>query len=266
MEFTDCCFMFDNEALYDICTRSLDVEKPTYGSINRLIAQVEYKNFKPAWNSVKAIASTTASLRFNGDLDIDLHEVKKNLVPFPRLHFPIISYAPFLSRERAGHKSYSVQELTNACFNRDNQMIKYEADPQNTPFKKYIDQYYKEQYSRAERYISCCLLYRGDVAPTNVHSSIETIKQQKLGYFTRYKLFHRILQHDLESRLLINRKRIILFVDWLIGCPRRASVIYVLNPNVDFGVGDFVIVIEERCWWQNHYIGDVFGIWFLQCI
>ena len=41
MEFTDCCFMFDNEALYDICTRSLSVETPTYESINRLIAQVK---------------------------------------------------------------------------------------------------------------------------------------------------------------------------------------------------------------------------------
>ena len=48
MDFTDCCFMFDNEALYDICTRSLDVEKPSYESINRLIAQVESENVKPA--------------------------------------------------------------------------------------------------------------------------------------------------------------------------------------------------------------------------
>ena len=40
--------MFDNEALYDICTRSLDVEKPSYESINRLIAQVESENVKPA--------------------------------------------------------------------------------------------------------------------------------------------------------------------------------------------------------------------------
>ena len=40
MEYTDCCFLFDNEALYDICDRSLGIEKPSYESINRLIAQV----------------------------------------------------------------------------------------------------------------------------------------------------------------------------------------------------------------------------------
>ena len=199
MDYTDCCFMFDNEALYDICTRSLDVEKPTYESINRLIAQVESLNSKPVASFVQAIASTTASLRFNGDLDIDLHEVKRGLVPMPRLHFPVISYAPFLSRERAGHKSYSVQELTNACFNRDNQMINCQTDSQNALFHKnygkcdrnYMNIYKELIYARnkyketAEQYISCCLLYRGDVAPTNVHSSIETIKQNKLGFITK---------------------------------------------------------------------------------
>ena len=40
MEHTDCCFLFDNEALYGISTRSLGIEKPNYESINRLIAQV----------------------------------------------------------------------------------------------------------------------------------------------------------------------------------------------------------------------------------
>ena len=208
MEYTDCCFMFDNEALYDICTRSLSVEKPTYESINRLIAQVASKNVQPAWGFVKAIASTTASLRFNGDLDIDLHEVKKNLVPVPRLHFPTISYAPFLSIERAGHKSYSVQELTHACFNRDNFMVKCETDSQSALFQKKYMKYinwlgegspYKELINtrnkykgQTERYISCCLLYRGDVAQTSVHSSIETIKQNKLGYFTKNKWLYTI--------------------------------------------------------------------------
>lgn len=32
--------MLDNEAVYDICRRSLDIERPTYTNLNRLIAQV----------------------------------------------------------------------------------------------------------------------------------------------------------------------------------------------------------------------------------
>ena len=40
LEHTDVSFMVDNEALYDICRRNLDIERPTYTNLNRLIAQV----------------------------------------------------------------------------------------------------------------------------------------------------------------------------------------------------------------------------------
>lgn len=40
LEHSDCAFMVDNEAIYDICKRNLDVERPSYSNLNRLIAQV----------------------------------------------------------------------------------------------------------------------------------------------------------------------------------------------------------------------------------
>lgn len=40
LEHSDCAFMVDNEAIYDICRRNLDIERPTYTNLNRLIAQV----------------------------------------------------------------------------------------------------------------------------------------------------------------------------------------------------------------------------------
>lgn len=43
MDNEDICFVFDNEALYDILARSLDVPRPTYTNLNRLIAQVIFK-------------------------------------------------------------------------------------------------------------------------------------------------------------------------------------------------------------------------------
>ncbi|KOO30047.1 alpha tubulin, partial [Chrysochromulina tobinii] len=57
LEHTDVSFMVDNEALYDICRRNLDIERPTYTNLNRLIAQI--------------ISSLTASLRFDGALNVD---------------------------------------------------------------------------------------------------------------------------------------------------------------------------------------------------
>ena len=40
LEHSDCAFMVDNEAIYDICRRNLDIERPTYTNLNRLIAQI----------------------------------------------------------------------------------------------------------------------------------------------------------------------------------------------------------------------------------
>jgi len=70
LEHSDCAFMVDNEAIYDICRSHLGVERPNYESLNRIIAQV--------------VSSITASLRFSGALNVDLNEFQTNLVPYPR--------------------------------------------------------------------------------------------------------------------------------------------------------------------------------------
>ena len=66
LEHSDVAFLVDNEALYDICRRNLDIERPTYTNLNRLLAQ--------------CISSITASLRFDGQLNVDLTEFQTNLV------------------------------------------------------------------------------------------------------------------------------------------------------------------------------------------
>ena len=77
LEHSDCAFMVDNEAIYDICRRNLDIDRPTYTNLNRLIGQI--------------VSSITASLRFDGALNVDLTEFQTNLVPYPRIHFPLVS-------------------------------------------------------------------------------------------------------------------------------------------------------------------------------
>jgi len=149
LEHTDVAFMLDNEAIYDICRKNLGIERPSYTNLNRLVAQV--------------ISSLTASLRFEGALNVDINEFQTNLVPYPRIHFMLCSYAPVVSKEKAFHEQMSVQELTNAVFEPSNIMAK--CDPRNG------------------KYMACCLMYRGNVVPKDVQQAVSVIKTKRTIQF-----------------------------------------------------------------------------------
>ena len=186
LEHSDCAFLMDNEAIYEICKRNLDIERPSYSNLNRLISQV--------------VSSVTASLRFEGSLNVDLNEFQTNLVPYPRIHFPLVTYSPIVSAEKAHHEQFHVSEITTACFEPENQMVK--CDP------------------RHGKYMACCLLYRGDVAPNDVTASISQIRM----------------------------KRTIQFVDW---CPTGFKV--GINNQMPASVpgGDLAKVTRSVCMLSN---------------
>jgi len=145
MEHTDVTFMLDNEAIYEVCQHNLNIEKPNYKNLNQLISRV--------------ISDLTASLRFEGTLNVDINEFQTNLVPFPRIHFLLASHAPVLSVEKAVSSTLSVQELTTAALEPSNMLVK--CDP------------------KKGKYMACCLMYRGDVQPNQVNTSLQKIRQNK---------------------------------------------------------------------------------------
>ena len=101
--------------------RNLDIERPTYTNLNRLIAQI--------------ISSLTASLRFDGALNVDITEFQTNLVPYPRIHFMLTSYAPVISAEKAYHEQLSVAEITMSVFEPASMMVK--CDPRHLAARQY---------------------------------------------------------------------------------------------------------------------------------
>lgn len=188
LEHTDVAVLLDNEAIYDICRRSLDIERPTYTNLNRLVSQVNdpldlfhyplhgicllfFRCLSPdqtarltivswVW---QVISSLTASLRFDGALNVDVTEFQTNLVPYPRIHFMLSSYAPVISAEKAYHEQLSVAEITNSAFEPSSMMAK--CDP------------------RHGKYMACCLMYRGDVVPKDVNAAVATIKTKRTIQF-----------------------------------------------------------------------------------
>merc|ERR1711924_432434 len=86
-----------------------------------------------------------------------------NLVPYPRIHFCLSSYAPVISAEKAYHEQLSVAEITMSVFEPASMMVK--CDP------------------RHGKYMACCLMYRGDVVPKDVNAAVATIKTKRTIQF-----------------------------------------------------------------------------------
>lgn len=64
----DVSFTLENSAVYRLCKERLNIDRPSYGNLNRMIAQV--------------ISTLTVSLRRASDFNIDINEYQTNLVPF----------------------------------------------------------------------------------------------------------------------------------------------------------------------------------------
>merc|ERR1712224_487296 len=144
--------MGDNEALYDICFRTLKLTTPTYGDLNHLVSA--------------AISGVTCCLRFPGQLNSDLRKLATNLVPFPRLHFFMIGFAPLTSRGSQQYRALTVPELTQQQFDAKNMMCA--ADP------------------RHGRYLTCAIMYRGRMSTKEVDEQMLNVVNKNSSYFVEW--------------------------------------------------------------------------------
>ena len=152
VENSDETFCIDNEALYDICFRTLKLSNPTYGDLNHLVSAV--------------MSGVTTCLRFPGQLNADLRKLAVNMVPFPRLHFFMVGFAPLTARGTAAYRASTVAELTQQMFDSKNMMAA--SDP------------------RHGRYLTVSALFRGKVSMKEVDEQMSSVQHKNSSYFVEW--------------------------------------------------------------------------------
>ncbi|ATY66890.1 Tubulin beta chain [Cordyceps militaris] len=152
VENSDETFCIDNQALYDICMRTLKLSNPSYGDLNHLVSVV--------------MSGITTCLRFPGQLNSDLRKLAVNMVPFPRLHFFMVGFAPLTSRGAHSFRAVSVPELTQQMFDPKNMMAASDF--------------------RNGRYLTCSAIFRGKVAMKEVEDQMRNVQSKNASYFVEW--------------------------------------------------------------------------------
>jgi tubulin alpha len=155
LDNSDISLVLDNEALYHICQHKLDIKKPSYENLNRIIAKV--------------VSSMTAALRFAGELNVDMNEFQTNLVPFPRLHFMTSSLAPIVSAEKASRDGADCRRITDECLQPHSFLVKYEEFDVNE-----------------DKYMAISVNYRGLIKSQVANKTINWVKTQGKVQFVEW--------------------------------------------------------------------------------
>merc|ERR1719495_3110953 len=155
LDHTGVSIMLDNEAIYAICQKQCDIDRPSYSDLNQVIAKV--------------VSSMTAALRFDGELNVDLGEFQTNLVPFPRLHFMTTGLAPVISKKKSAHEAQTVREITDHVFQPPNMLVKYaDFDPVE------------------DKYMAISINYRGEIKSKEANSTAQWLKQNNKVTFVEW--------------------------------------------------------------------------------
>jgi len=150
VEDADITFCLDEEALYDICFRTLKLTTPTHGDLDHL--------------AVAAMSGFTTSLRFPHEgHGATLRKMAVNLVPQKRLHFMMPGFAPLTSRGSQQYRALTVPELTGQLFDAKNMMVA--CDPHQG------------------RYLAVQASFRGRMSVKEVSEQMRKVQNENSQYF-----------------------------------------------------------------------------------
>jgi len=146
----DAVVVLDNTALNTIATDRLKLREPTVGQLNSLVSTV--------------MAASTTTLRYPGYMNNDLVGLVAGLIPTPRCHFLMTGYTPLtLSNATSAVQKTTVLDVMRRLLQPKNIMV-------SCPMKR-------------GRYISALNIIQGEVDPTQVHKSLQRVREKELANF-----------------------------------------------------------------------------------
>eukprot|EP00736_Rhodelphis_marinus_P009379 Rmarinus@m.10788 len=146
----DCVVVLDNTALNSIAVDRLRIPNPTFSQVNSLVSTV--------------MAASTTTLRYPSYMNNDLIGLVASLIPTPRCHFLMTGYTPLsLSSGATAVRKTSVLDVMRRLLQAKNIMV-------SAPLRKGC-------------YISILNIIQGEVDPTQVHKSLQRIRERNLARF-----------------------------------------------------------------------------------
>ena len=112
------------------------------------------------------MSGVTTGLRFPGQLNSDLRKLAVNMVPFPRLHFFMVGFAPLAARGSQKYQVNNVQELVSQMFDPRNMMAA--SDP------------------RHGRYLTVATIFRGRLSMKEIDERMLEMRTRNSAYFVEW--------------------------------------------------------------------------------
>ncbi|XP_002732812.1 tubulin gamma-1 chain [Saccoglossus kowalevskii] len=152
----DCVVVLDNTALNRIATERMHAQNPDFSQINQMVSTI--------------MSVSTATLRYPGYMNNDLIGLIASLIPTPRLHFLMTGYTPLVTDQKVTTiRKTTVLDVMRRLLQPKNTMVST-RDRQRSLQANHC-------------YISILNIIQGEVDPTQVHKSLQRIRERKLANF-----------------------------------------------------------------------------------
>ncbi len=142
--------VLDNTALNRIAVDRLKIQNPDFTQVNSLVSTV--------------MAASTTTLRYPSYHNNDMVGLLASLVPTPRCHFLMTGYTPLsIEKNTSNIKKTTVLDVMRRLLQPKNIMV-------GAPTRK-------------GKYMSILNIIQGDVDATQIHKSLQRIRERKMANF-----------------------------------------------------------------------------------